>query len=494
MTTTNNIEVLALDFGASSGRAIIGTFDGEKISLKEIHRFTNDPVIVQDTMYWDVLRLFHDIKISLIKAKQQGKIKSLGIDTWGVDFGLLDEQGKLLGNPVHYRDKRTNGILPKAFAKLDKDRFYKLTGNQFMELNTVFQLLALQEQDPDTLNRAKTLLFMPDLFNYFLSGKKVSEYTIASTSQILNAQTKNWSSEIIENLHLPKDIFTEIVQPGTKIGTLSDSICEELGLDKIDIVAVAEHDTQSAMTAVPTQDDDFIFLSCGTWSLLGSELDAPIINQTSADLNITNEGGANNKISFLKNIIGLWLIQESRRQWIKECKEYGFGELEQMAKQVGFINSFINTDDNKFVSAGNIPQRIRDYCKQTNQHIPQNEAEIVCCIDQSLALKYRFALEQIEACTGKNYPAINIIGGGIQSKLLCQLTADVCGKQVIAGPVEATVMGNIAMQLIALGAIKDIKQARQIIANSEQITVYQPNDHDKWNEIYNKLKGANILC
>lgn len=494
MNTINNIDVLALDFGASSGRAIIGTFDGEKISLKEIHRFTNDPVIVQDTMYWDVLRLFHDIKISLIKAKQQGKIKSLGIDTWGVDFGLLDEQGKLIGNPVHYRDKRTNGILPKAFAKLDKDTFYKLTGNQFMELNTVFQLLAQKEQDPDTLARAKTLLFMPDLFNYFLSGKKVSEYTIASTSQILNAQAKNWSSEIIENLHLPKDIFTDIFQPGTKIGTLSDSICEELGLDKIDIVAVAEHDTQSAMTAVPTQDDDFIFLSCGTWSLLGTELNEPIINQTSAELNITNEGGANNKISFLKNIIGLWLIQESRRQWIKEGKEYGFGELEQMAKQVGFINSFINTDDSQFVSAGNIPQRIRDYCKQTNQYVPQNEAEIVRCIDQSLALKYRFALEQIEACTGKNYPAINIIGGGIQSKLLCQLTADVCGKPVIAGPVEATVMGNIAMQLIALGAIKDLKEARKIIANSEKITVYNPNEHDKWNEIYNKLKGANILC
>lgn len=489
-----NINVLALDFGASSGRAIIGNFDGEKISLQEIHRFTNDPVIVQDTMYWDALRLFHDIKTSLIKAKQQTTIQSLGIDTWGVDFGLLDNKGNLINNPVHYRDKRTKGMIDKAFAKLDKDTFYKLTGNQFMELNTVFQLMALQEQDPDTLARAKTLLFMPDLFNYFLSGKKATEYTIASTSQILNARAKSWSSEIIENLHLPKDIFTKIVEPGTKIGTLSDSICEELGLNKIDIVAVAEHDTQSAMISVPTQDDDFIFLSCGTWSLLGTELNEPIINQTSADLNITNEGAANNKISFLKNIIGLWLIQESRRQWIKEGKEYGFGELEQMAKQVGFINSFINTDDPQFVAAGNIPQRIRDYCKETNQYVPQNEAEIVRCIDQSLALKYRYALEQIEQCTGKTYSAINIIGGGIQSKLLCQLTADICGKKVIAGPVEATVMGNIAMQLIALGAIKDIKEARKIIANSEQITIYIPNEHDKWNEIYTKLKGDKILC
>ncbi|WP_296922222.1 rhamnulokinase family protein [uncultured Megamonas sp.] len=488
-----DVKVLALDFGASSGRAIIGTFDGKKISLKEIHRFTNDPVILLDTMYWDVLRLFHDIKTGLIKAKQEGEIKSLGIDTWGVDFGLLNKDGKLLENPVHYRDARTKGMMDKVFAKLDKDTIYSITGNQFMELNTLFQLMAIKENQPELLEKADTLLLMPDLLNYFLSNEKCTEYTIASTTQLLDAKNKKWSSEIIENLDLPKNIFTKIVQPGTKIGKLSKQISEELGINEIDIIAVAGHDTQSAMVAVPTQEDDFIFLSCGTWSLLGTELKTPIINETSASLNITNEGGADNKTSFLKNIIGLWLIQESRRQWIREGKEYGFGELEQMASKVGMINSFIDTDNEEFVSAGNIPKRIQEYCKRTGQYVPQNEAEIVRCIDQSLAVKYRFALEQIEIATGKKYDTLNIIGGGIQSKLLCQLTANVCGRKVVAGPVEATVMGNIALQLMALGEIKDIKEARRIVANSENVTVYEPQKDENWDEIYKNVK-ENLLC
>ena len=488
-----DVKVLALDFGASSGRAIIGSFDGEKISLKEIHRFTNDPVILLDTMYWDVLRLFHDIKIGLIKAKQEGEIKSLGIDTRGVDFGLLNKDGKLLENPVHYRDARTKGMMEKVFAKLDKDTVYSITGNQFMELNTLFQLMALKENQPELLQKAETLLLMPDLLNYFLSNEKCTEYTIASTTQLLDAKNKTWSSEIIENLDLPKNIFTKIVQPGTKIGKLSKQISEELGINEIDVIAVAGHDTQSAMVAVPTQEDDFIFLSCGTWSLLGTELKTPIINETSASLNITNEGGADNKTSFLKNIIGLWLIQESRRQWIREGKEYGFGELEQMASKVGMINSFIDTDNEEFIPAGNIPKRIQKYCKRTGQYVPQNEAEIVRCIDQSLAVKYRFALEQIEMATGKKYDTLNIIGGGIQSKLLCQLTADVCGRKVVAGPVEATVMGNIALQLMALGEIKDIKEARKIIANSENVTVYEPQKDENWDEIYKNVKES-LLC
>lgn len=488
-----NIKVLALDFGASSGRAIAGSFDGEKITLQEIHRFANEPVNLLGTMYWDVLRLFHDIKTGLIKSKKIGNIKSIGIDTWGVDFGLLDKDGKLLDNPVHYRDGRTEGMLTEAFAKMDKDKFYQITGNQFMEINTVFQLLALKKQRPELLSRAKTMLLMPDLLNYFLSGEKATEYTIASTTQLLDAENKKWSSEIIENLELPKEIFTPIVKPGTKIGTLTQDICDELGVDKMDIIAVAAHDTQSAMAAVPTQQDDFIFLSCGTWSLLGTELDKPVINEKSQQLNITNEGGADNKTSFLKNIIGLWLIQESRRQWIREGRTYGFGELEQMACAVGDIDAFIDTDDSEFIPAGNIPQKIKDYCSRTGQYVPCSEAEIVRVIDQSLAIKYRFALEEIEQCTGKKYTAINMIGGGIQSKLLCQLTADICGRKVVAGPVEATVMGNIALQLISLGAIYDIKQARKIIANSENVTVYEPHDCAKWDEIYKRVK-ENILC
>ncbi len=488
-----NIKVLALDFGASSGRAIVGDFDGKKITLNEVHRFSNDPVILTGTIYWDVLRLFHDIKTGLLKAKKEGNIKSIGIDTWGVDFGLLDKDGKLLDNPVHYRDKRTNNIMPEVFKKLDKKRFYEITGNQFMEINTVFQLAALQKQRPEILKQTQTLLLMPDLFNYFLSGKMSTEYTIASTTQLLDAKSKKWSSEIIENLNLPQKIFTDIVEPGTKIGNLNADICEELGLNPIDIIAVAGHDTQAAMAAVPTQEDEFIFLSCGTWSLLGTELNEPIINEHSEKLNITNEGGCESKTSFLKNIIGLWLIQESRRQWIREGKEYSFGELEKMAVDVGYIDAFIDTDAPEFVPSGNIPQRIKDYCKCTGQYVPKNEAEIVRVIDQSLAVKYRFALEQIEAAVGKKYKAINIIGGGIQSRLLCQLTSDVCNKEVIAGPVEATVMGNIALQLMALGKIKNLKQARQIISNSEKIAIYKPQNKNNWINIYAKIK-ENKLC
>ena len=490
---TEGVKVLALDFGASSGRAIIGSFDGEKIRLDEIHRFANEPVTVTGTMYWDILRLFHDIKTGLIKAKQHGEIKSIGIDTWGVDFGLLDEDGKLLENPVHYRDSRTKGMMEETFKSLGKQKFYQITGNQFMEINTVFQLAALRKYRPEVLDRAQTLLMMPDLLNYFLSDKKVTEYTAASTTQILDAKNKKWSAEIIENCNFPKNIFTDIVNPGTKIGSLSSDITEELGLTPMDIIAVAGHDTQSAMAAVPTQEDDFIFLSCGTWSLLGTELDQPIINEQTEALNITNEGGLAGKTSFLKNIIGLWLIQESRRQWIREGKEYSFGELEKLAVQTGYVDAFIDTDSSEFVPAGNIPQRIREYCQRTGQYVPQTEGEIVRVIDQSLAIKYRFALEQIEAATGKQYKAVNMIGGGIQSKLLCQLTADICGRQVTAGPVEATVMGNIALQLMALGEIADIKQARKIAAASEQIAVYKPQDADKWNDIYNKVKER-LLC
>ncbi len=495
------IKVLALDLGASSGRAIVGNFDGKTIQLEEVHRFSNDPVTVSGTMYWDVLRLFHEIKTGLMKSKAKGEIKSIGIDTWGVDFGLLDEDGRLLENPVHYRDARTAGMMQEAFKKLDKESFYKITGNQFMEINTVFQLVSLQKKRPEFLKRAKTLLLTPDLLNYFLSGEKSTEYTIASTTQLLDASAQKWSSEIIKNLNLSPAIFTDIVQPGTKIGKLDKAISEELSLnDSIDIIAVAEHDTQSAMAAVPTQDDDFIFLSCGTWSLLGTELDAPVINEKSQQANLTNEGACQQKISFLKNIIGLWLIQESRRQWIREGKEYSFGKLEKMAVDIGYVDAFIDTDAPEFVPSGNMPQRIKDYCKRTNQYVPQSKAEIVRVIDQSLAMKYRFALEQIEETVGKQYSAINMIGGGIQSHLLCQLTADICNKKVVAGPIEATVMGNIALQLIALGKIKDLKQARQIIADSEKIAVYEPqmfNDlkvkNLNWNNIYAKVK-ENILC
>lgn len=466
--------VLAFDIGGSSGRAMIGIYNGKKIDLQEVHRFANDPVDINGTMYWDILRIFYEMKQGMVKAKHAGGFDSIGIDTWGVDFGLLDKQGNLLENPIHYRDSRTGGMLEESFLHIPQDEFYQITGNQFMEINTAFQLLSLAIKRPDLLERAETLLFTPDLLNYFLSGVKSSEYSIASTSQLLDAKNRTWSESVITKLGLPKKIFTDIVPCGTIIGKLSDTICDELGVMKADVISIASHDTQSALVAVPAVEDDFLFISCGTWSLLGTELEEPLINEKSEKYNITNEGGCDNKATFLKNIIGLWLIQESRRQWIREGKEYGFGELEQMARDTESLGCIIDPDAEEFVPAGNIPRRIQEYCKRTGQAVPESIGQIVRCINESLAEKYKKSLEEIEDCTGKKYNTIYMVGGGTQSKLLCQLTADICKRKVVAGPVEATVLGNIATQLIASGDLKNIAEARALVMASNDIIVYEP--------------------
>ena len=486
--------VLAFDFGASSGRAMLGTYEDGQIRLKEIHRFSNDPVIVNGTMYWDVLRLFHEIKQGILKAKQEGGFDSIGIDTWGVDFGLLDEDGYLLENPVHYRDSRTEGMLQESFKRIPKKRFYEITGNQFMEINTAFQLLSLKLKRPTLLNRAKRMLFMPDLLNFMLTGQQKTEYSIASTSQLLDAGKGTWSKEVIDALGLPEDIFTEIVPSGTKVGCLSPAICEELGVESADVIAVAGHDTQSALVAVPAKQDDFIFISCGTWSLFGTELEQPLINEKSERYNITNEGGYGKKASFLKNIIGLWLIQESRRQWIREGEELGFGDLEEMAKesieQTGnTYPSLIDPDAPEFVPAGNVPRRIQEYCRRTGQTVPKTKGEIVRCINESLAFKYRMNLEEIADCTGKTYDSIHMVGGGTQSKLLCQMTADACACRVVAGPVEATVMGNVALQLMAAGELDGLREVRELIQKSPDIAVYEPHTANGTEEAYLRFKA-----
>lgn len=480
--------VLAFDFGASSGRAMLGVFNGKTLHMEEIHRFSNDPVTVNGTMYWDVLRLFFEIKQGLLKARQYGSIDSIGIDTWGVDFGLLDKQGMLLENPVHYRDGRTAGMLEKSFKKISRDEFYSITGNQFMEINTAFQLLSLKEKRGHLLEGADTMLLMPDLFNYLLTGKKATERTIASTTQLYDANLGTWAAKAIKSLDLPERLFTKLIPSGTIIGTLSDEICNELGIEKADVVAVTGHDTQSALVSVPADEKDFIFLSCGTWSLLGTELDRPIIEERSKAFNITNEAAYGNKISFMKNIIGLWLIQECRRQWAMEGKDYSFDVLEKMAQDVSPFRCFIDPDDPIFVPAGNMPQRIREYCLKTNQKVPENEAQTVRCINESLALKYRYSLEQIAECTKKDYHTIYIIGGGARSKLLCQMTANACGCNVSAGPVEATVLGNIAVQLIAKREIENLEQAREIIRNSLDVLRYSPQDTNLWETAYKRFK------
>lgn len=479
--------VLAFDYGASSGRAIIGAFDGERIKIEEVHRFSNDPVMIGDTMYWDTLRLYYELKQGMVKAKLAGGFDSIGIDTWGVDFGMIGRDGRLLENPIHYRDTRTLGLIEESFKLIDREKFYGITGLQFMEFNTAFQLLSIVRERPEIFDRVDKILLTPDLFGYFLTGDKHAEFSIASTTQLMDAYTGKWSKEVLDALGIPERILPEIIPCGTKAGKVLPAIREELGLENdIDVIAVAGHDTQSAMVSVPTQEKDFIFMSCGTWSLFGTELDKPLINETSSKLDITNESGYGGRISFLKNIIGLWMIQESRRQWIREGKEYSFGELEKMAQAAKPLRCFVDTAAPEFNPAGNIPRRIREYCERTGQYVPQTEGEIVRCINESLAMKYRNTIMQIQACTGREYPVIYMLGGGIQSHMLCQLTANACGREVSAGPIEATVYGNIALQLMAAGEIRDINEARRVIAASEPIAHYQPQDVYIWDKAYEK--------
>ncbi len=473
--------VLAFDFGASSGRAIIGCFDGDKITLEEVHRFSNDPVSVGGTVYWDVLRLFYEIKQGIIKAKIAGGFDSIGIDTWGVDFGLIDSEGKLMENPVHYRDARTVGLVDEAFKTMPKEKLYGITGIQFMELNTLFQLISLKKYRPWMLERADKMLFMPDLFGYMLTGKMCAEYSIASTSQLIDLDKRTWSKEILDGFGIKESVFAPLVQPGTVLGELSKEVCEECGVDPVPVISVCGHDTQSAITSVPCEDGDFAFLSSGTWSLFGTELDKPIVNETSMNINITNEGGFDGSTGFLKNIIGLWLI---RRQWKREGKEYSYADLEKLALAAEPFKCFIDPDTPEFVPHGNIPERVREFCRKTGQYVPETVGEIMRCIYESLAMKYRLTFEKLRECTERDYPVIHVIGGGTKDGLLCQMTANSCDRTVKAGPIEATVMGNVAVQLMSDGSVKNIGQARKIVADSSELKTFEPKDTDKWAGAY----------
>lgn len=475
--------VLTFDFGASSGRAILGSFDGEKIELTEVHRFDNNPVMLRGTFYWDVLSLFHEIKRGITKAKAYGSFSSIGIDTWGVDFGLLDKNGDLLQNPVHYRDNRTDGMLNDVCKIIGKEKLYNKTGIQLMNINTLFQLYSIANKDPELLKRADCALLMPDLFGYFLTGKKTSEYSIASTTQMLDPKTGSWNRELLKKLNL-RDVFPDVVKAGTVLGEVSPEISEELGIQDVKVISVTGHDTACAVVSVPSIEDDFIFISCGTWSLFGTELKSPIINEKSEKHNITNEGGFNGTTTFLKNIIGLWLIQETRRQYRREGKEYSYNDLEKLALASEPFKYFINPNATEFVAPGNIPERIKKYCKKTGQGTPETVGEIMRCIYESLAMTYRNAFEQIKDCTGKTYNNIYMLGGGTKDNLLCQMTANATDCKITAGPIEATAMGNVAVQLMAQGDITDLKEARKVISNSFEALKYEPKDNNKWNEAY----------
>ena len=476
--------ILSFDFGASSGRAMLATLKDGKIEMEEIHRFSNDTVIVRGTMYWDILRLFFEIKAGITAAVNKGGFDAIGIDTWGVDFGLLDKKGNLISNPVHYRDLRTEGMLDEVFKIIPKDELYSLTGTQCLRINTLYQLMYLKLKEPELLERADKMLLIPDLFAYMLTGEIKDEASIVSTTNLSDPNTQDWNFELIRRLGLPEGIFAPVVKPGSVFGMLSDEICEELGCEKVPVIAVASHDTASAVAATPSLSDDFVYISCGTWSLFGIESRKPILTPAAAAANFTNEGGFDRTTRFLKNIMGLWLIQESRRQWRREGVEVGFDTLEREALESEPFRCFIDVDDPLFETAGNLPKRVCQYCERTGQYVPQTRGEIMRCIYQSLAMKYKYTFNALGSLSGREYRRINILGGGIKDKLLCRMTADACGVEVLAGPTEATVMGNIAVVCYALGELKSFEDIRRAVSNSTELKQYLPDDTASWEKAY----------
>ena len=479
---------LALDLGAESGRAIVGTWDGRKLALQEVHRFANGPVNINGRLHWDALRLFSEMKAGLKKAwAETGGLASLGVNTWGVDFCLLDARGELLGNPVHYRDSRTDGMLDAAFRRVPRAAIYRATGNQFMQLNTLFQLLALTRAKSPQLAAAERLLFMPDLFNYWFTGRMITERTIASTSQCLNPRTGRWAADLLKQLGIDRRILGALTEPGSVVGPLSAAIAAEVGARGLKVVTPGGHDTALAVAAVPAGTKHYAYLSSGTWSLMGMELDRPVVTDASLKYNFTNEGGVCNTIRFLKNISGLWLVQECRRTWAAAGTALDYAELTRQAAQAPSLVAFVDPNHADFLSAGDMPARIQQFCKRTGQRVPATRGAIVRTALESLAMKYRWVLERLAELTGQSAEVLHIVGGGTQNKLLNQLAANALGRPVITGPIEATAVGNILMQMLATKKIRSLAEGRAIVRASFPTATYKPQGAAAWDEAYGRF-------
>lgn len=481
---------LAADLGAESGRVMVGHFDGSRLSLSEAHRFDSRPVRLPDGLHTDVLRIFSEIQHGLAAAAAQGaEVAGIGVDTWGVDFALLDADGLLLGNPYHYRDAIGGTVMESAFARVPRAEIFGATGVQLLEINTLFQLLRLQERGSAALGEARRLLMMPDLFSYWLCGRAANEYTIATTSQCLDVTGGRWATPLLERLSLPAAIFGEIVPPGAVLGDLLPHVAEEAGLPPRPVIAVGGHDTALAVAAVPAEREGFAYVSSGTWSLLGAEIPRPCVGEASLAANFTNEGGVGGTIRFLKNLCGLWLVQECRRHWGRHGEADSYDHLAEAAAAAPAFRSLVDVDAPDFAAPGDMPARIQAYCRRTGQPAPETKGEIVRAALDSLALKYRYVLAQMEGILQRRLDPLHVVGGGARNRLLCQLAADATGRSVVAGPVEATAAGNVLMQALALGHLGSLVEARDVVRRSLEIAAYEPRRDPAVEDAYARLLG-----
>jgi len=470
---------LGVDLGAESGRVMAGLWNGKRMRLEEIHRFPNGPVEIAGTLRWDVLRLWGEIQNGLTQAaRARGKaVHSVGVDAWGVDSVLLSESNELLCQPFHYRDPRTRGMMQRAFQRVPRAEIFAATGLQFMELNTLYQLLAMQENNPEVLAAADCLLMMPDFFHWCLSGARVAEFTDATTTQFFDPVKGAWASELLERFELPTKILPEVIAPGTKIGPLLDSLGRRTGLGRIDVIAPASHDTGSAVAAVPTagtRQGAWAYVSSGTWSLMGLELGNAQLSRRVLELNLTNEGGVDGTYRLLKNITGLWLVQQCKRAFEAAGKKLGYAALVHLARTAPPLRSLIDPDDQRFLNPSNMPAAIQDFCRETRQPVPNSEGALVRCVLESLALKYQMVLECLEEVSGQRVEVLHIVGGGSRNNLLNQFAADACNRPVLAGPVEATALGNVLVQARASGEIGSLAELRVVVRNSCEVKSFEP--------------------
>ena len=476
---------LAIDLGAESGRVMAGLWNGKTIRLEEVHRFPNGPVHLAGTMRWDVIRLWAEIQNGLTRAaKQYGKtIVSVGADTWGVDFVLLSQHDEMLGQPYHYRDARTNGLVEESFATVPREKIFAQTGLQFMQLNTLFQLLAVKQKTPELFAQADCLLFMPDFIHWALCGSRVAEFTIASTSQCLNPLTRDWATGLLKKFGLPTRIFPPIVSPGTDLGALRSDFAERTGLGEVKVVAPPSHDTASAVAGVPTQNTgkaNWAYISSGTWSLMGAEVQQAALSPRAQEINMTNEGGLDGTYRLLKNIMGLWLVQQCKRSFDARGRKFEYAELAKLASEAAPLRSLVEPDDPRFFNTPDMPKAIQEFCRETKQPAPRTEGQLVRCAYESLALKYRKVVGWLEELTTTPIEVIHIVGGGSQSAILNQFTADACQRPVVTGPVEATALGNLLVQVRASGEISSLAEIRDVVRASSEVKTYQPGSAAAW--------------